>query len=37
VELLVLPDEIHGFLLPSSWRQVFERAASFFDRRLPAP
>ena len=36
VELLVFPDEVHGFLLQSSWRQAFERAASFFDRRMPA-
>jgi dipeptidyl aminopeptidase/acylaminoacyl peptidase len=35
VELLVFPDEVHGFLLQSSWRDAFERAASFFDRRMP--
>ncbi len=36
VELLVLPDEIHGFLLQSSWKAVFARAASFLDRTMPA-
>ena len=36
VELLVFPDEVHGFLLQSSWRQAFARAASFFERRMPA-
>jgi len=36
VELLVLPDEVHGFLLQSSWQRVFERAASFFERHMPA-
>ena len=36
VELLVFPDEVHGFLLQSSWRQAFARAASFFERHMPA-
>jgi dipeptidyl aminopeptidase/acylaminoacyl peptidase len=35
VEELVFPDEIHDFLLQSHWTQVFERAAAFFDRRMP--
>jgi len=34
VEVLVLPDEVHGFLRYESWKQVFERAKDFFDRRL---
>lgn len=34
VELLVLPDEVHGFLMYESWRSVFERARSFFDANL---
>jgi dipeptidyl aminopeptidase/acylaminoacyl peptidase len=34
VELLVLPDEVHSFLLHSSWRRVFEAASEFLDRRL---
>lgn len=34
VEVLVLPDEVHGFLLYESWRKVFEGARSFFDRNL---
>ena len=35
-ELLVLPDEIHGFLRQSSWKAVFARAASFLERTMPA-
>jgi len=34
VEVLVLPDEVHGFLRYESWKQVFERAKDFFDRKL---
>lgn len=34
VEVLVLPDEVHGFLRYESWKQVFELAKDFFDRRL---
>jgi dipeptidyl aminopeptidase/acylaminoacyl peptidase len=34
VETLVLPDEVHSFLLHSSWRRVFEAAADFLDRFL---
>jgi dipeptidyl aminopeptidase/acylaminoacyl peptidase len=34
VEVLILPDEVHGFLRYESWKQVFERAKDFFDRTL---
>ncbi len=34
VEVLVIPDEVHGFLLHRSWIQVFRAAADFFDRFL---
>ncbi len=34
VEILVLPDEVHGFLRYQSWSKVFESARSFFDRHL---
>jgi len=34
VEHLVLPDEVHGFLLHRSWMAVFEAAEDFFDRFL---
>jgi dipeptidyl aminopeptidase/acylaminoacyl peptidase len=33
-EILVLPDEVHGFLRYESWRQVFEASKDFFDRKL---
>jgi dipeptidyl aminopeptidase/acylaminoacyl peptidase len=33
-EELVFPDEVHGFLLHSSWIELFHRAADFFDQRL---
>ena len=33
-ELMVLPDEVHGFLLHASWVRVFEAASDFFDRKL---
>ena len=36
VELLVIPDEVHGFLLHESWIRVFKTAADFFDRFLKA-
>jgi dipeptidyl aminopeptidase/acylaminoacyl peptidase len=29
VEVLVLPDEVHGFLRYDSWKQVFESAKDF--------
>jgi len=34
VEILVLPDEVHGFLRQASWLAVYGRAAEFFERRL---
>ncbi len=34
VEVLILPDEVHGFLRYESWLRVFEAASEFFDRRL---
>lgn len=34
VDILVLPDEVHGFLMYESWRRVFERAREFFDKHL---
>jgi dipeptidyl aminopeptidase/acylaminoacyl peptidase len=34
VELLVLPDEVHGFLRYESWDRIFTAAKDFFDRRL---
>ena len=33
-ELLVFPDEVHGFLLHERWLQVFSHAARFFDQHL---
>jgi len=34
VEMLVLPDEVHGFLLHRSWMSVFRAAEDFFGRFL---
>jgi dipeptidyl aminopeptidase/acylaminoacyl peptidase len=34
VEQLVLPDEVHGFLLHRSWLEVYRTAADFLDRHL---
>jgi len=34
VEVLILPDEVHGFLRYESWKRVFEQAGDFFDRKL---
>ncbi|HZY81046.1 MAG TPA: alpha/beta fold hydrolase [Cyclobacteriaceae bacterium] len=34
VEILVLPDEVHGFLRYQSWANVFDTAKEFFDRQL---
>ena len=34
VEQLVLPDEVHGFLLHSNWLAVLESTAEFLERRL---
>ncbi|MCO5725329.1 S9 family peptidase [Robiginitalea marina] len=33
-EVLVFPDEVHGFLRHDSWLQAYEATASFFDRFL---
>jgi dipeptidyl aminopeptidase/acylaminoacyl peptidase len=34
IELLVLPDEVHGFLRHASWMKVYAAAVDFFDRFL---
>ncbi len=34
VELLVLPDEVHGFLRYDSWSRIFTASKDFFDRNL---
>jgi dipeptidyl aminopeptidase/acylaminoacyl peptidase len=34
VEVLILPDEVHGFLRYESWKRVFESTKDFFDRTL---
>ncbi|MFM7329147.1 MAG: S9 family peptidase, partial [Bacteroidota bacterium] len=34
VEILVLPDEVHGFLRYESWKRIFVAAEEFFGRRL---
>jgi dipeptidyl aminopeptidase/acylaminoacyl peptidase len=34
VETMVLPDEVHSFLLYRSWLSVFQATAEFFDRHL---
>jgi dipeptidyl aminopeptidase/acylaminoacyl peptidase len=36
-ELLVLPDEIHGFLLFKSWLKAYGATAEFFDKTLKRP
>ena len=33
-ELLIFPDEVHGFLRHENWLEVFRRSATFFDRHL---
>jgi len=33
-EQLVLPDEIHGFLMWATWIKVYDATADFFDRTL---
>ncbi len=33
-ELLVFPDEVHGFLLHESWMRLFDAASGFFNRHL---
>lgn len=35
-EELVVPDDVHGFLLHRNWRRVYAAAAAFFDRTLAA-
>ncbi|MFQ6069686.1 MAG: S9 family peptidase [Candidatus Aminicenantales bacterium] len=34
LELLIIPDEVHGFLRHESWLRVYKSAADFFDRFL---
>jgi dipeptidyl aminopeptidase/acylaminoacyl peptidase len=34
VEQLILPDEIHGFLLHKSWIKAYEAAFDFIERQL---
>lgn len=36
-ELLILPDEVHGFLRHESWLEVFRRSAAFLDHHLAPP
>jgi dipeptidyl aminopeptidase/acylaminoacyl peptidase len=33
-ETLVLPDEVHDFLVHGHWLRIYEAAAAFFDRQL---
>lgn len=33
-ELLIFPDEVHGFLRHEHWLEVFRRSAAFFQRHL---
>jgi len=35
LEELVYPDDVHDFLVQSHWVEVFEKAAEFFERRMP--
>ena len=35
-ELLIFPDEVHGFLRHENWLEVFRRSADFFMRHLAA-
>jgi dipeptidyl aminopeptidase/acylaminoacyl peptidase len=34
IELLIIPDEVHGFLRHESWMRVYKASADFFDRFL---
>ena len=34
VELLIIPDEVHSFLLHRNWLRVYKATADFFDRFL---
>ena len=36
VEEKIFPDEVHDFLLHRDWIEAYERALSFFDRKLKA-
>ncbi len=36
LELMILPDEVHDFLLHRHWLAVYKAAADFFDRHLKA-
>ena len=36
VEELIFPDEVHGFLLWSSWIRAYTATEDFFRRELPA-
>ena len=36
-EQLVFPDEVHGFLTHSRWRDAFRAAAEFLTRKLSGP
>jgi len=31
---LIVPDEIHDFLMYAHWRQAYQAAAQFFDTQL---
>jgi dipeptidyl aminopeptidase/acylaminoacyl peptidase len=33
-ELLIFPDDVHGFLLHRNWVKAYKATASFFDRKL---
>ena len=35
MELMVLPDEVHDFLLHRTWRAAYAASAKFLTRRLP--
>lgn len=34
VEIMVIPDEVHSFLLHENWVKVFKKSVDFFDRYL---
>ncbi len=34
VELLIIPDEVHGFLMHKNWMKVYAASVDFFDRHL---
>lgn len=33
-ELMVIPNDVHSFLLHDNWAKIFKRAATFFDKHL---